>query len=261
MRILRYCVPALALLCREARAVDPFEIQVYDGTADDPGVPSIELHANHVFSGVKASHPPELPQHHQSHLTLEPALGVTPFFEIGGYLQTAFRPDGTFDYAGTKLRAKFVTPEGWRPHVRFGVNLELSILPERYDESRVGSEIRPIAAWEDELWIFVVNPILEVPIGGSDHAPELEPAAMAKVKIANTIAVGLEYYSSYGSITAPLPWHEQEQYVYEAVDLLEIPRVELNAAIGEGLTTASNAFVAKMIFGYAWEPASPRAGP
>jgi hypothetical protein len=26
---------------------------------------------------------------------LEPSYGVTPFWELGGYLQTALRPDGT----------------------------------------------------------------------------------------------------------------------------------------------------------------------
>jgi len=206
-----------------------------------------------VFNGVKSAEPPELPAHHQTHLTLEPAFGVTPFFEAGAYLQTAFRDDGTFDYAGTKLRAKFVTPEGWHRHVRLGANFELSILPERYDASRFATEIRPIAAWEDERWIFVINPIVDVPLGGSDHAPEFEPAAMVKVKIADLVAAGVEYYSSFGSIASPEPWSGQEQYIYEAFDLLGVPRLELNVALGEGLTPASNALVGKMIFGYAWE--------
>jgi len=255
MRSLSAVAPALAvaLVPAAARAVDPFEIQVYDGTADAPGVPSLELHANHVFDGVKTAEPPELPAHHQTHLTLEPAFGVTPFFEAGAYLQTAFRADGTFDYAGSKLRAKFVTPEGWHEHVRLGANFELSILPERYDASRGGTEIRPIAAWENEHWLFAVNPILDVPLGGSDHAPEFEPAAMAKVKIAGVVAAGLEYYSSIGRITSPSAWSGQEQYVYEAVDLIWLEGVEVNAAIGEGLTRASNGLVAKMILGYAWE--------
>jgi hypothetical protein len=255
MRRLVKIAPALAagFAARVAGAVDPFEIQVYDGRANAPGIPSVELHANHVFNGVKSAEPPELPAHHQTHLTLEPAFGVTPFFEAGAYLQTAFRDDGTFDYAGTKLRAKFVTPEGWHRHVRLGANFELSILPERYDPSRFATEIRPIAAWEDERWIFVINPIVDVPLGGSDHAPEFEPAAMVKVKIADLVAAGVEYYSSFGSIASPEPWSGQEQYIYEAFDLLGVPRLELNVALGEGLTPASNALVGKMIVGYAWD--------
>ena len=40
-----------------ARAVDPFEIQVYDGTADAPGVPGLELHLNTVASGRTVADP------------------------------------------------------------------------------------------------------------------------------------------------------------------------------------------------------------
>ena len=123
---------------RRAAAVDPFEIQVYDGTANNPGVPGIELHVNRVFDGVRTALPPELPMHHQSHFTLEPSLGVLPFLELGGYFQTALNADGSFDYAGTKLRAKLVTPPGWHEHVRLGLNTELSLLPERYDRQSVG---------------------------------------------------------------------------------------------------------------------------
>jgi len=35
--------------------------------------------------------------------------------------------------------------------------------------------------------------------------------------------------------------------------LLSIPHFELNAGVGEGLTAASNGFVAKIILGYEWE--------
>ena len=104
-------------------AVDPFEIQVYDATANSPGVPGIELHVNRVFDGVRAAASPELPAHHQTHFTLEPSLGIFPFLELGAYVQTALNADGSFAYAGTKL----VT---------------------RYDANRWGGEIRPIVAWD-----------------------------------------------------------------------------------------------------------------
>src|SRR5580698_3434735 len=107
---------ALVLATRSASAIDPFEIQVYDGTANSPGSPGLELHVNRVFSGLTTAPPPELPQNGQTHFTLEPSLGITPFWELGGYFQTSVRPDGTFDYAGVKLRSKFVTPRNWQPH-------------------------------------------------------------------------------------------------------------------------------------------------
>src|SRR3954471_5645277 len=155
-------VAGLLLMCaRPAGAVDPFEIQVYDGTADGPGVPGLELHVNGVPSGQTTAVPPELPAQHQAHFTLEPSLGLTPFWEIGGYIQTALVPDRGFDLAGFKLRSKLVTPPGWRPRLRLGVNVEASWVRAAYEPERWGGEIRPIAAWEDARWLLAVNPILE----------------------------------------------------------------------------------------------------
>src|ERR1700722_96602 len=124
-----FAVALVALSARTAAAVDPFEIQVYDGTANSPGSPGLELHVNRVFSGLTTAPPPELPQNGQTHFTLEPSLGITPFWELGGYFQTTLRADGTFDYAGVKLRSKFVTPKDWQPHLRLGLNVEVSLLP------------------------------------------------------------------------------------------------------------------------------------
>jgi hypothetical protein len=243
------------LPARSARAVDPFEIQVYDGTANAPGVPGLELHVNRVFSGLKTAPSPELPQDQQTHFTLEPSLGLFPWWELGGYFQTAIRADGTFDYAGVKLRNKFVTPPGWHPHLRLGVNLEVSLLPERYDRNRWGGEVRPIVAWEDERWLFAANPIVDLSLAGPDSGagPTFEPAVMAKVKIPDVVALGVEYYAAFGPIANPSPWSAIEEYVFAAGDLLAVPHFEVNVGLGAGIGPGSNPFVGKMILGYVWE--------
>jgi hypothetical protein len=153
-----------ALLCgAPAAAFDPFEIQIYDGTADPQGSPGLEIHLN---------------QHHDRwRMTLEPSYGITSFWEVGGYFQTE---DG--EYAGVKLRTKIVAPE--RGHLRLGINFELSRLP----VEGWGGEIRPIIAWEDERFIFAANPIVSFPAS-------FEPAGMAKIKV-GPVALGLEYYAS-----------------------------------------------------------------
>ena len=247
-------LPLLAAMlpARDAHALDPFEIQVYDGTANAPGAVGLELHVNRVFNGLESATSPVLPPHHQTHFTLEPSLGVTRFLELGAYFQTALRADGTFDYAGSKLRAKFVTPEGFHEHLRLGVNLEASAVPERYERGRWGAEIRPIVAWENDRFLFAVNPIVGIPLAGDDahDGPTLEPAATAKVKIADVIALGVETYSSLGPMAHPAAVREQQHYVYEVVDLLSIEHLEVNAGIGQGITSTSNGLVAKLILGY-----------
>ena len=104
-----------------------------------------------------------------------------------------------------------------------------------------------------------MNPIVGLPLGPPDarDGPTFEPAAMAKVKVEKVAAFGLEYYADLGPIAGPSPLSAQEHYLYEVVDLLAVKHVELNAGVGEGLTSGSNGFVAKLILGYTWEPAEP----
>ncbi|MFI5307976.1 MAG: hypothetical protein ACHQ53_11515 [Polyangiales bacterium] len=249
-----------------AHAADPFEIQVYDGTSNAPGVPGLELHANRVMSGVKTADAPELPSNHQTHLTLEPSLGVTHSWELGAYLQSALLADGRFDFAGAKLRSKLVSPPGWDPHWRIGVNVELSYLPPKFERSRTGLELRPIAAWENDHWLFAANPIIGLALGrpGRSDGPTFEPALMALYKWPGSISAGIEYYSDLGAVGRGFSsWSQQAHYLFEVVNLLAVERVELNLGVGEGLTHASDPITIKLIAGYAWEPehTAPRKTP
>jgi hypothetical protein len=234
-----------------ARALDRFEIQVYDGTADPPGTPGLELHANTVARGLGAAEPPELPPNHQTHLTLEPSYGLFSWWEIGGYLQSTIRPDGGFDFAGVKLRSKFVRPSA--DGVRLGVNLEVSAIPAAYDRDRWGGEVRPIVAFTAAAGrlAFAFNPILDFaftsPAAG--EGPSFEPALSAVYVAPGLLSAGVELYSDFGPLTRPVGWNAEQHYVFEVINLLRWKRIELNAGIGEGLTAASNRLVVKMILG------------
>ena len=195
------------LLALPAGAFDPFEIQVYDGTADAPGEPSIEIHLNR--------------HHDATHLTFEPAVGITRFWEIGGYLQ--FQQG---HYQGVKLRSKFVTPEGMLGQFRLGLNFEIAL----DSNGNWGGEIRPILAFENRRIIAAINPNIGFP-GAS-----AEPGAMLKVKV-GPVAIGAEYYGS-------LP---DEHYLLAAIDLIAVKHLELNFGAGGG-----SAPVAKLILGYAY---------
>jgi hypothetical protein len=221
---------ALALVL----AVDPFEWQVYDGTANAPLRPGLEVHLN--WSTAQ-----------QLHATFEPSFGITSWWELGGYVQTSFGPDGVYRYAGVKLRSKLVTPPDERRHWRLGLNIEVSSLPARFDPARFGAELRPIIAWENERWLFAVNPIVTF----SPDVVTLEPAALALLKLGHVVAIGLEYYGGWGSIAKFADWAQQQQYLFEVANLLAVQGLEVNLGVGEGFTAASDRFVVKGIVGYA----------
>jgi len=258
---------ALALLgaAAPARAADPFEIQVYDGTANAPGVPGLELHLNRFASGRGTSDPPELPLRGQGHATLEPSLGLTPWWEIGGYLQTALREDGHLDYAGVKLRSKFVTPPDFHPHVRLGVNVELSLLPETYDRDRWGGEVRPIASWEGSGWLLAANPIVGLSFGADAWraGPSFEPAVKVARDVLGVVAIGAEYYGDVGPVGDVRAAREQDHVLLGALDLVAFPGLEVNFGLGGGLTPASAGLIGKVILGVAFDRAAvapPSAG-
>jgi len=261
---LAVCLSAL-LAPRAARALDPFEIQVYDGTANAPGAFGLELHLNRVATGHMDATAPELPLFGQSHATLEPSYGLAPWWEIGGYFQTALRADGHFDYAGVKLRSKFVTPPSFHAHLRFGINLEVSYLPEAYDRYRWGAEIRPIAAWEGDGWLLVVNPIIDLSLAGAGWTggPSFEPAAKLARSVTSAVAIGMEYYGSVGTIASPSPLAEQSHSFFGVLDLEAFHDLELELGLGGGVTPASAGVVGKIIVGYTFDlkKAPPVAGP
>jgi hypothetical protein len=239
---------AVALAPRAARAVDAFEIQVYDGTANAPRTGGLELHVNGVPRGLPTAPPPEYPPNHQAHVTLEPSYGLTESWELGAYLQTTVLPDGTPDFAGVKLRSKLVTPPSWSTRVRLGVNVEVSDVSRKYDAEGWGLEVRPIAAWDVWRLRLAVNPIVDVSL--TSGTTGFEPAAMAVFEIRGIVSLGLEYYAALGPLTAISRVNEQEHYLFEVANLLAVRGFELNVGVGEGLTAASNALVAKMIVGY-----------
>ena len=245
----------IALASPRARALDPFEIQVYDGTANAPGAFGLELHLNHVATGHASATSPELPLLGQTHATLEPSYGLFPWWELGAYLQTSLRADGRFDYAGVKLRSKFVTPPSLLLHLRFGLNLEVSYLPEIYDRDRWGAELRPIAAWEGNGWLAVVNPILDFSLAGPDASagPSFEPAAKIAHTFVEVFALGAEYYGSLGPIASPLPLSAQSHELFGVIDLEALPALELELGLGGGFTPASAGLVGKIIVGYTFD--------
>jgi hypothetical protein len=244
---------------RPARATDPFEIQVYDGTANAPMQPGLELHLNYVASGLKEPDGATVAQHHQAHMTLEPSLGILPWWELGLYFQTAVVPGAGFEYAGAKLRSKFVTPPKWHPNLRLGANFELALIPERFDHDRWSTELRPIVAWENARWLFALNANVTTPLGGPGFhdGPAFEPAVMALVKLFDVTAVGFEYYSGLGPFSDFAPFAKQEHYLYEVANLLAVDALELNVGVGEGLSDASNKLVFKLIVGWEWDTRPP----
>src|SRR4051812_50207378 len=105
------------------------------------------------------------PREGSFHLTFEPSFGLTDWWELGAYFQTAGG-----DYQGVKLRTKFV--RSLSPEWRLGVNFELSRLP----HEGWGGGKKPNGGFEKERVPLAPHPHLRLP-------PPLPPGAVGEGEV------------------------------------------------------------------------------
>jgi len=247
-----------ATITLRASGTDLFEIQVYQDDLNKPGHFGLEAHANYTIAGrQQAAYPGEQPPNHVLRLTLEPALGITEFFELGAYLQNMMNDDGQYRFAGVKLRGKFVIPERYTHRFFFGLNIEFGRVPHSAEQAGWSNELRPFAGWYDGRWLFDVNPIVGYALSGADKIkPEFEPAGKLGFNTQYGFMLGAEYYSGLGRLASPSPIGEQEHLLFATFDLVEPAESsieqpwELNLGIGKGLTSATpQQWIVKAIVG------------
>lgn len=227
-----------ATTARVVYAQDAFEIQVYDAETAPRGQPGIELHVNqHVLDGARD----------ETHVTLEPHLGVARWAEVGGYLQAALTTAGDLDYAGVKLRAKVRWPSRlWKQRIGLALNGELSAVPAQFEPNLWGSELRPIVDLSVGRFYASVNPILATDLAGDRVGrPQLEPAVKVALKLADGISVGAEGYGAFGPLD-----DLGADHVTRLLGVIDIAGARFDLDVGAGWQWGSpDHVVAKVILG------------
>jgi len=231
-----------------ARALDLAEIQVYQSEVNRPGQFGLEVHTNYTLRGKQeVEYPGHIPPHRALRLTLEPAIGVTEWLELGVYLQMLQAPDVGVRWAGAKLRAKFVAPRRLTGRFMLGLNVEVGKVPEAIEQEGWANELRPILGYEDDWFLAAFNPIVGYAFSGEDRLrPHFEPAFKAWINTQRGFALGLEYYAGLGLFSQGFsPLREQEHLALVAFDLTERAGQtddegwELNVAFGRGFGPAT----------------------
>jgi hypothetical protein len=240
-----------ACLPGAARADLQDEIQVYDDAINARGEFGLELHVNTTPRGRSTSdYPGEVPPQHAWRITPEFSYGLTDTVELGLYVPTIFDADGRYDVAGLKLRLKWLPltpPEGGSGWFG-GVNFELSRLARRYSESRSSLEARFIAGWRSPQWLLSFNPILGLNLsdGLASERPSLDLGFKVARGFAPGLAAGVELYLAPGALGRRLPWQQQDNRLYLALDVDRKPWA-FNIAIGRALTDAADRWTLKGI--------------
>jgi hypothetical protein len=240
-----------ALIWIPAHAALPDEIQVYTGDINAPGELGLELHLNTTPSGnLKPSYPGEVTNAHGWRATAEFSYGLTPSWELGLYIPTTLTSDNTFYVTGPKVRVKWmpVRPVDGVGYFA-GANVELAHVDQRFDLATTGLELRPILGYQDELWLFAFNPVLDWNLSGPDKSgvPDTSPSFKAARTVLPGIRAGFEYYVDLGRLNHLSIGSEHAKTLFLAFDVERGPLV-FNFGIGRGLSHAADRWTLKWIF-------------
>jgi len=231
---------------------DNYEIQVYGSETVAAKRTMVELHSNYTVDGQATEVNGVLPSQHAFHETLEITHGFTPWFETGFYVFSSIQPHEGWQWVGDHIRPRVRVPEEWHWPVGLSLSTEVGYMRRSYSEDTWDWEIRPIVDKELGRWYLALNPALEKSIHGlnSNQGWDFAPSAKLSFELTKLIAVGAEYYASLGEIGSFVPWSEQQQQVFPALDLNVSPDWEINFGVGVGLTRSTDQLIVKLILGY-----------
>jgi len=232
-----------------------FEIQVYGSETVAPRTTMVELHSNVAVQGTTQTVDGVLRTQGAFHETLEITQGLTSWFETGFYVFTSIQPDTTWEWVGDHIRPRVRAPEHWHLPVGFSLSLELGYQRRAFSVDTWTLELRPIIDKQWGPWYVSINPVMERALKGenANKGFEFDPAAKVSYSVTPKVAVGLEYYSSLGSVGHFDRARDQQHQLFSVVDLDLGPKWEFNAGVGVGLTPSTDRLIVKMILGYRFD--------
>jgi hypothetical protein len=246
-----------------ARAQDNYEIQVYGSDLVAPGHTMVELHSNFTTNGSKTVEDGVLPTNHAEHETVEITHGFNDWFETGFYIFTSIQPDGGWQWVGDHIRPRVRIPEKWKWPVGVSLSNEIGYQRHAFSADTWTWEIRPIVDKKIDRWYLAFNPTMDRSFHGPgvNQGLTFSPNAKFSYDFTKRIAGGLEYYAAWGPITGLLPFRQQQQQFFPAIDLDLGPDWEFNFGVGVGVTGATDHLIIKCILGRRFDWPGRRAKP
>ena len=237
------------------RAQNNYEVQVYGSDLVKPGDTMLELHSNFTAQGFKTVIDGVLPDNHAEHETVEITHGWNEWFETGFYIFTSIQPDGAWYYVGSHIRPRFAVPEKYHLPVGISISNEIGWQRPTFSADTWTWEIRPIVDKKMGKFYWAFNPSIDKSFRGPERPRgyEFSPNVKASYDVTKRVALGVEYYGSYGPVTGLDPLRDQFQQIVPAVDLDLGQNWEFNFGVGMGVTQATERLLIKMILGYRFD--------
>lgn len=245
------CVAIALIWPVRARAIDFYEIEIYQvETAPDRHL-TLELHSNSTTAAT-GQWAKEAIDPYQIHETLEATYGLLPWLEVGQYFCTAKLSNGDYEYSGSRSKVHFGVPQSEDWPIEIGGNIELDYMRHQAEDNPFTLEIRPILEKKFDRLMVVGNVAFEKPFSGpgTHQGVQFAPSAELVYQLTDWVAPALEYYGDMGAISSMPVVQRQQQFVVPALNFDLLPQLELNLGVGVGLTRTSNGLFLKSIVGW-----------
>ncbi|MDB6030277.1 MAG: hypothetical protein JWM16_615 [Verrucomicrobiales bacterium] len=212
----------------------------------------VELHSNYTFEGERQRINGVYPSRHAFHETLEVTHGFTPWFETGFYVFSSIQPGTGWEWVGDNIRPRVRVPEEWDWPVGVSLSTEFGYMRRAFTEDTWSWELRPIIDKQFGPLYLSFNPAFEKSVHGlnSSRGWDFAPSGKVSYELSKVVAVGVEYYSSLGTLPHFNGWREQEHTIIPVLDLGVSEDWELNMGLGFGLTRSTEDLIVKLIVGY-----------
>ena len=255
-------LPLFLFFASKAAAQDPFEIHIYEYEPMGWGEYSLEAHLNLTAQGTHLRDGTLLPTAQQTHLTLEPTVGLSPNFAVGAMFLSAWEPGYSPQFAGWRILPHVYLPESWNLPVRVGFVAEFSFQNTRYEENSRRVELRPILDREFTHWQVVFNPVFERALHGpgTAHGWNFEPALLLRWK-RRVFSPSVEYYGEIESISAQPYFQPEVHQLFLGGDWEARPEFSINMGLGFDLGDRGPGIILKSRFEWHWGDRKPSASP
>jgi hypothetical protein len=247
------CGAMIILLAANVRGYcqENYEIQVYGSETQAPSTTMVELHSNFTINGANEPENGTVPTDHAEHETVEITQGITPWFEVGGYLFTNIHSGYGWQWVGDHIRPRVRAPEDWQWPVGASLSIEFGYQRAQYSADTWTLEVRPIIDKQMGGWYISLNPSGGFTFKGPDRPNGFDFSPDFKIAYAVTpvIDLGIEDYADYGPLDHFNEIDQQQHQIFPTIDLNIAPEWEINAGVGVGLTPTTDHLIAKLILG------------
>lgn len=224
----------------------PNEIKVFTDELAGYGEHTLETHVS------RASDAGPRVENRRTPLQVMPeySYGILRNWEFSLQMPAAFSQSGA-RLEGYRAELQYVAPHDDEEGFYWGVNFEIARIERLGEASFWNVELIPILGYRRERWHFVANPGIDKAISGGTRAANFQPAAKLAYRAFEKNHFGVEYYVEAGPLRNTLSRNDQSRVLYFAWDG-KIGKSDINVGLGRGLTDASDRWVLKMIYEFAF---------